>query len=79
MPVGGARPQETQRALGVGQRRVAALRVAICRHPIGHHKQGVALGVENGGEVAALFIQHHPLIGAAGVTSSAMPLGFSAA
>ena len=65
MPLGGPRPQGTQRALRIGQRRIAALRMTVRGHPVGHHKQGIAPGVKHRGEIAALFIQHHPLIRAA--------------
>ena len=65
MPLGGPRPQGTQRALRIGQRRIAALRMTVRGHPVGHHKQGIAPGVKHRGKIAALFIQHHPLIRAA--------------
>lgn len=65
MPLGGPRPQGTQRALRIGQRRLAAFRVTVRRHPVGHHKQGIAPGVKYRGEIAALFIQYHSLVRAA--------------
>ena len=65
MPLGGPRPQGTQRALRIGQRRLAAFCVTVRRHPVGHDKQGIATGVKYRGEIAALFIQYHSLVRAA--------------